>query len=77
MRMDFPKKSPSVHVRGHRGEPGNEAADRLANEGAVKPKIKLSVFCSQVHVRGHRGEPGNEAADRLANEGAVKPKIKL
>ena len=25
-----------VHVRGHRGEPGNKAADKLANEGAGK-----------------------------------------
>lgn len=27
-----------VHVRGHKGEPGNEAADKLANAGRIKKR---------------------------------------
>ena len=30
------------HVRGHAGIPGNEAADKLANDGARLPYIKPS-----------------------------------
>lgn len=42
LNKEDPDKVKLVYVKGHLGEPGNEAADRLANKGADKMKSALA-----------------------------------